>query len=183
MAPKILPGYMENPIPEIQIRAFESMYFCTLGACAPELWSDLDILARMVRAAGQAQSVAEENSAVPGTRSDGGRAIKNRLNTGCVKGEHVEIMTSNSDSASFFWVFSEKTLQVFGFYTKVPLVYTKVPPLATQDVLLRKHADALWEISLRALHHCLQYEVGRTVDCSSFLVPVVGRIPIPTRKK
>eukprot|EP00438_Fugacium_kawagutii_P019116 Skav204379 [mRNA] locus=scaffold4897:143966:157568:- [translate_table: standard] len=54
--------YMENPIPEIQIRAFESMYFCTLGACAPELWSDLDILARMVRAAGQAQSVADENS-------------------------------------------------------------------------------------------------------------------------
>ena len=59
---------MENPIPEIQIRAFESMYFCTLGACAPDLWSDLDILARMVRAAGQAQSVAEENSSVPGLR-------------------------------------------------------------------------------------------------------------------
>lgn len=56
---------MENPIPEIQIRAFESMYFCTLGACAPDLWSDLDILARMVRAAGQAQSVADENSSAP----------------------------------------------------------------------------------------------------------------------
>lgn len=58
---------MENPVPEIQIRAFEAMYFCTLGACAPELWSDLDILARMVRAAGQAQSVADENSSVPWT--------------------------------------------------------------------------------------------------------------------
>lgn len=29
-----------------------------------------------------------------------------------------------------------------------------------QDVLLRKHADALWEISLRALHHCLEYEAA-----------------------
>ena len=56
---------MENPSPEIQIRAFESMYFCTLGACAPDLWSDLDILARMVRAAGQAQNVADENSSAP----------------------------------------------------------------------------------------------------------------------
>ena len=120
MAPKILPGYMENPIPEIQIRAFESMYFCTLGACAPELWSDLDILARMVRAAGQAQSVAEENSAAPGTRSDGGRAIKNRLNTGCVKGEHVEIMTSNSDSASFFGYFQKKTYRYLGSTLKSP---------------------------------------------------------------
>ena len=30
--------------PDIQIRAFESMYFCTMGACAPELWSDLEML-------------------------------------------------------------------------------------------------------------------------------------------
>lgn len=30
----------------------------------------------------------------------------------------------------------------------------------TKDVLLRKHADALWEISLRALHHCLEYEAA-----------------------
>eukprot|EP00435_Cladocopium_sp_Y103_P040213 s637_g10.t3 len=107
-------SYMENPIPEIQIRAFESMYFCTLGACAPDLWSDLDILARMVRAAGQAQSVAEENSA---------------------------------------------------------------------DVLLRKHADALWEISLRALHHCLQYEVlvhqMRIPDLDRYLMELLvdGRKP------
>lgn len=107
-------SYMENPIPEIQIRAFESMYFCTLGACAPDLWSDLDILARMVRAAGQAQSVAEENSS---------------------------------------------------------------------DVLLRKHADALWEISLRALHHCLQYEVlvhqMRIPDLDRYLMELLvdGRKP------
>ena len=36
-----------------------------------------------------------------------------------------------------------------------------------QDVLLRKHADALWEISLRALHHCLQYEASLGLDCKS----------------
>ena len=27
-----------------------------------------------------------------------------------------------------------------------------------QDPLQIKHADALWEIALRSLHHCLQYE-------------------------
>ena len=63
-------------------------YFCTLGACAPELWSDLEILPRMVRAAGAAQNAAEAEA-----------------------GEE-----------------------------------------------LRRHADALWEIALRTLHHCLQYE-------------------------
>ena len=56
-------GYMENPNPDIQIRAFESMYFCTLGACAPELWSDLEVLSRLVRSAGHAQSLADEGQA------------------------------------------------------------------------------------------------------------------------
>lgn len=107
-------SYLENPSPEIQIRAYESMYFCTLGACAPDLWSDLDILGRMVRTAGVAQAHADENA---------------------------------------------------------------------EDLLLRKHADALWEISLRALHHCLQYEVlvrqMRIPDLDRYLMELLvdGRKP------
>ncbi|CAJ1411290.1 unnamed protein product, partial [Effrenium voratum] len=105
-------SYMEN-FPDIQIRAFESLYFCTLGACAPELWSDLEILPRMVRAAGAAQNAAEAEA-----------------------GEE-----------------------------------------------LRRHADALWEIALRTLHHCLQYEVlvqqMRIPDLDRYLMELLvdGRKP------
>ncbi|CAE7468604.1 unnamed protein product [Symbiodinium natans] len=100
--------------PDIQIRAFESMYFCTMGACAPELWSDLEILPRMVRAAGYAQSMADESPSEP---------------------------------------------------------------------LLRQHADALWEISLRTLHHCLRYELlvhqMRIPDLDRYLMELLvdGRKP------
>eukprot|EP00931_Biecheleriopsis_adriatica_P096456 TRINITY_DN7010_c0_g1_i1.p1 TRINITY_DN7010_c0_g1~~TRINITY_DN7010_c0_g1_i1.p1 ORF type:complete len:5389 (-),score=1202.56 TRINITY_DN7010_c0_g1_i1:94-16260(-) len=45
---------------DVQVRAFESIYFCTLGACAPELWADLQILPRMVKAAGFYKNLAEE---------------------------------------------------------------------------------------------------------------------------
>ncbi|CAE7942874.1 unnamed protein product, partial [Symbiodinium necroappetens] len=107
-------SYMEAYNPDIQIRAFESMYFCTMGACAPELWSDLEILPRMVRAAGYAQSMAEESPSEP---------------------------------------------------------------------LLRRHADALWEISLRTLHHCLSYELlvqqMRIPDLDRYLMELLvdGRKP------
>eukprot|EP00930_Biecheleria_cincta_P042926 TRINITY_DN29538_c0_g1_i1.p1 TRINITY_DN29538_c0_g1~~TRINITY_DN29538_c0_g1_i1.p1 ORF type:complete len:5332 (-),score=1004.55 TRINITY_DN29538_c0_g1_i1:66-16061(-) len=75
---------------DVQIRAFESIYFLTLAACAPTLWADLELLPVMVRCAGFKKNMAED-------------------------------------------------------------AYT--------DMELYKQADALWEIALRSLDECLQYEV------------------------
>lgn len=43
---------------DAQLRAFEAAYFLTLGACDPKLWATLELVPRMVRAAGKVREFA-----------------------------------------------------------------------------------------------------------------------------
>ncbi|CAK0844601.1 unnamed protein product [Prorocentrum cordatum] len=90
---------------EVQSRAFESVYFLTMGACDPELWVSLDLLQRMARAASRLQQKSVDDD----------------------------------------------------------------------DEMLRNHAEALWEITLRTCDICLQWEslvheVNRCAEIDRYLV-------------
>ncbi|CAE8722979.1 unnamed protein product, partial [Polarella glacialis] len=103
---------------DIQSRAFESVFFLTLGGCNPDLWFDVDVLPGMVRAAGAYKNSAEEKD----------------------------------------------------------------------EALYHTRADALWEITLRTLDHCLQYPAlvnnFKSADLDRFLMDflVDDRKPVAQSK-
>ena len=57
---------------DVQLRAFESAYFLTLGACDPVLWAGLDVVPRMAKAAAEVMANAvKESDARAIKRADG----------------------------------------------------------------------------------------------------------------
>lgn len=55
---------------EVQLRAFESTYFMTMNCCDPLIWTALEILPRMVKAAGEAHRRGEKEGGDVETRAD-----------------------------------------------------------------------------------------------------------------
>lgn len=83
----VMVGFIEQrELWDVQLRAFEAAYFLTLGACDPALWSGLELVPRMGRAAGKVREFAGRD-AVLQARADGLFELVMRSADLCLKHE------------------------------------------------------------------------------------------------